>query len=227
MKAETVYKSIRKSQVQRLFVPIIAFALTLSAFFLLNVPALFTNPDGIFLMQVLRLVVLILLAVAFVILLEKLLVWAFPALSAAVRRLSKYGNADAILQDAEKELAAPHLLDQDNMVLTPRFLFKFAGNNSVIVPLESALWVYPLNNMRYSFTEGRERMVYFLRVVTIAGDTFRFASLYKKNIDKIIDTLTERYPNFFYDYSEEHYKMVRFILKENKAEAQKNAKRSK
>lgn len=224
MQAPGLYKAIRKTMLQRILIPSIVFALLLSAFFLLNVPALFYAKNALFLMQVLRLVILVLLLLSLGNMIYMGIIFAFPFLSPGVQRLAKYGDLKVLLKECETELLGKHLVDQDNMVLTNRYLFKFAGTKSAIVPLPSALWVFPLNNMRMSFLERRERMVYFLRVVTIQGDTFRFASLHKKNIDLIIDTLTDRYPNFFYGYSDEHDKMVRFILAENRLENKKKKK---
>ncbi len=206
---------------RRLLTRAIVFALLLSAFFILNVPALFYAPDAAFLLQVVRLLILLLLLVVTVRVTYLLVVLAFPKTSRTVRKLARLGSRAALLADANEEYMKPHILDQDNMVLTPKYLFKFAGDRSAIVPLQSVLWVYEFNNMRRSFSTGRERMVYFLRVVTIAGDTIQFASLYQKNIQKVVDTLTERYPNFFYGYSEEHDKMVSYILRENKIEAKR------
>lgn len=216
--SQNLYKQIRSTTLQQMLLPGIVFALVLSAFFFLNVPALFYAKDVPFFLSFIRAVIFILLLAAFADLLFKVIVLLFPRVSRAVRTLSGYGKAEEIMADAEAAFLGPHLLEQDNVVLTEKYLFKFAGTNSAIVPLTSVLWVFGLNNMRYSFTEKRERMVYFLRVVTISGKVYKFASLYKKNIDKITDTLSERYPNFFYGYSDEHDKMVRYILSENKRE---------
>ncbi|MBO4410644.1 MAG: hypothetical protein J5794_00420, partial [Lachnospiraceae bacterium] len=53
---------------------------------------------------------------------------------------------------------------------------------------------------------------------TITGDTFILRNQAKKDLDAIETQLSERYPNFFYGYSEEHDRMVHYILSENEKE---------
>lgn len=141
-----------------------------------------------------------------------------PKLSKMYRRLKKYGRADRILSDAQSELDQDRLLDRGDLVLTPKYLFEFRAELSSIIPLESVLWVFPLQDMKYSFKDHREKMAYSLRIMTITGDTFELKDKPKEDLDKINEVLTERYPNFFYGYSEEHNRMVHYILAENKKE---------
>lgn len=156
-----------------------------------------------------------------------LVLFIFPKLSVTYLRLKGYGNADRILADAEKELSENSILSQDNMTLTPKYLIEFSSDLSAVIPLESVLWVFPTENMRYSLKDHRERMFYSLRIVTIAGDTFIIKDKQKADIDKITDVLSERYPNFFYGYSEEHDRMVHYILDENRRELRENRKQKR
>jgi len=149
----------------------------------------------------------------------------FPRLSGTVRRLSGYGDREEILAEADEELSGEVLLSRGTMILTPRYLFDFSPDVSAIVPLESALWVFDTQNMRYSLRDRREKMFYTLRIVTISGDTFVLKEKEKEDLTTIMDVLTERYPNFFYGYSEDHYAMVQYILKENRREIAENRKK--
>jgi len=151
-----------------------------------------------------------------------LLLIAFPKLSRSVRRLSGYGDREEILLDANRELAESPILYRGSMTLTPKYLFDFSSDVSAIVPLESVLWVFDTQKLRFSLQERREKMVYTLRVVTISGHTFELRNKQKDDLDTIMEVLTDRYPNFFYGYSEEHDTMVHYILKENRRELREN-----
>ncbi len=170
-------------------------------------------------LQIVLLVITVLALIAGMIsLFYMLLLLAFPKLSVTYRRLKNYGNADDILDDAEDEILHYELLRQGNMILTPKYLTELSAEQSFIVPLESVLWVFHTRDMRFSVKDKRRRMYYALWIITIAGDNFILKNRSKAEIDTIMDVLTDRYPNFFYDYSEEQEKMVRYILRESKRE---------
>jgi len=106
-----LYKQIRHSTLHQMLVPGIVFALFLSLFFFLNVPALFYSQDAPFVLSFFRTVVLILLVAAFFVLLSQFIVFLFPRVSRAVRTLSGYGDADEIMKDAESAFLGPHILE--------------------------------------------------------------------------------------------------------------------
>ena len=151
-------------------------------------------------------------------LLYTLFLLAFPKLSPGYRRLRRYGDADRIVQDAEREIRDNTILEARKLTLTPKYLIEFDSDRTAVIPLESVLWVFHLRDMKYSLRERRERMLYSLRITTITGDVFTLKDYRKNELDKIMEVLTERYPNFFYDYSEEHERMVDYILEENRKE---------
>ena len=177
--------------------------------------------------RILGFVVGVMMVIGLIGTLYMLILLIFPKLSMTYVRLRNYGNADVILADAEKELSERSILEEDNMVLTPKYLFEFSSDLSAIIPLESVLWVFRLENMRYSFKSRREKMFYSLRIVTIAGDTFVLKDKQKAHLDKIMEVLTDRYPNFFYGYSEEHDRMVHYILEENRKELKEKKQKSR
>ena len=139
-------------------------------------------------------------------------------LSRLYRLLQRYGNADTILNDALSELEDHCIFSHEGLALTPKYLFDFSEREKAIIPLESALWVFRLQDMKYSFREDRDVMHYSMRIYTITGDTFILKDQTKQDLDAIEDLLTERYPNFFYGYSEEHDRMVHYLLAENEKE---------
>ena len=155
-----------------------------------------------------------------------LVILLFPKLSVTYLRLRNYGDAEKILNDAEKEIADSCILRQSNMVLTPKYLLEYSSDVSALIPLESVLWVFPLQNLRFSLRERRKKMVYALCITTIAGDNFILKNKKKEDIDKVTEVLTDRYPNFFYGYSEEHDKMVHYLLAESKKELKEKKRKS-
>ncbi len=155
-----------------------------------------------------------------------LMLLLFPKLSPAYTRLRKYGNPDRILKEAETELQNEAVFKRTNVVLTPKYLISYSQELTAVIPLESVLWIFTLQNLTHSIRENRDIMHYSLRIVTITGDRFMVKDLSKNEIDQIMDLLSERYPNFFYGYSDEHDRMVRYILRENKKELQ-NRKKAK
>ena len=149
------------------------------------------------------------------------------ALSRLYRLMQRYGDADKLLGDAFSELRDHCIFSHEGLALTPKYLFDFSERDKAIVPLESALWVFRLQDMRYSWRLDRDVMHYSMRIYTITGDTFILRDQAKADLDAIENLLTEHYPNFFYGYSEEHDRMVHYILEENEKElaALKKAKR--
>ena len=136
-------------------------------------------------------------------------------LSPLYRLLSRYGPAGKLMKDAMRELRDHCIFSHEGLALTPKYLFDFSGRTKAIVPLESALWVFRLQDMHYSSREKRDVMHYSMRIYTITGDKFILRDQAKADLDAIEDLLTEHYPNFFYGYSEEHDRMVHDILEEN------------
>lgn len=147
--------------------------------------------------------------------------------SRVYRRLLPYGDPDRILQDAVKELTSGTIFQENGLALTPKYLIVFSGRTRAVIPLESALWVFRLQNMRYSFLKDRDVMHYSMRIYTITGDKLILKDRKKEELDRIEALLTDRYPNFFYGYSEEHDRMVRYILTEQAREVKENRRKAR
>jgi len=200
MKKSTIIQSIRFCILNRVFVPCL---------FLLAISLLLMNYSQVFLALVLLSGIFILLSIFLLL---------FPKLSRVCWKLRQYGNLNDLLEDAEEELNYSSICPGERLYLTPKYLIQISSYFVYIIPLESVLWVFRLNNMRFSFSKKREVMSYHLRITTIVGETFQIRNRKKEELDQIMNVLIERYPNFFYGYSEEHDEMVHYILKENKEE---------
>lgn len=166
----------------------------------------------------------IFILVAAFLVLYLIIISVFPKCSPNYRRLKKYGNPQRILKECEKELRENPILSRGTLSLTPKYLVENAGLR-FIIPLESVLWVFELQSMRYSLRKRRNKMHYSLQIVTITGDSFLLRDKQIEDLKKIEEVLEERYPNFFYGYSEEHDEMVHYILNENKKELREAKKK--
>ena len=139
-----------------------------------------------------------------------------PRLTPAFQRLRKYGDPEALLADAERQLRKRSLIRTRDMVLTRDYLIEFSEDVSAIIPLESVLWTYDHASLRYTL-KGK-RLSYTIHVVTVHGDEFNLKQKTAEDVQVIYHELTTRYPNYFYGYSREHQQMVRHIIKELKEE---------
>ena len=144
-----------------------------------------------------------------------LLYLLFPTLSPAYRRLKHYGNAQARILAVENEMGSQCIIRTRDMCLTPGYLVEFSEDLSAIVPLEAVLWAYDYSTL-HSFFGFRPYLTYTLHLVMMTGETYSFKHKRKEDVDKILNELSLRFPNFFIGYSEEHRKIVRHILKEEK-----------
>ena len=208
MQEKNILKYIRKSQVGRLLIPFVC--LVLFGVLLILFPG--------------RPLLYVLTAVPSLFFLWQLMLFFFPKLSRTYRRLNDYGDADEILKEAERELSDDWFFKHNDLALTPKYLFEFNGDETAIIPLTDVLWLFRYESLAYSFRERREQLHYNMRIVTITGDRFTLRNKQKEDLDGIMDLIVERYPNFFYGYSEEHDRMVHYILEENRREL--NAKRT-
>ncbi len=147
-----------------------------------------------------------------IVLIRTLIYWCFPKLTPAYRKLHKYGDAEAILEDAEAQLAEHSLIRTRDMVLTNDYLIEFSGDISAIIPLESVLWTYDHASLHYTF-RGKQ-LSYTIHVVTVYGDEYSLKKKSAEDVQVIYNELTMRFPDYFYGYSKEHQQMVRHIIKE-------------
>lgn len=138
-----------------------------------------------------------------------------PTLSPAYRRLKHYGNARKLMAAVEREMKENCLIRTKDMCLTPGYLVEFSEDLSAIVPLKDVLWAYDHSTM-HSFLGLRPHLTYTLHLITMLGEHYTFKHKKKEDVDRILNELSVRFPNFFIGYSEEHQKIVRHILKEEK-----------
>lgn len=133
-------------------------------------------------------------------------------------RLARYGDPERIIEGAAKEYADKCILENTVLALTPKYLIHFSGKRTEIIPLESVLWVFETQELKSELFSQNEQMIYTLYITTITGERYKIRSQNHEGLAQVNELLTERYPNYFYGYSEEHSRMVHYILDENQKE---------
>lgn len=139
----------------------------------------------------------------------------FPRLSPAYLHLGRYGNPRKLIRFVEYELENSVIIHTKDMVLTSHYLVEFSEDVTALIPLESVLWTYEYATLRYRFP-FKHVLRHNLHIVTVQGDHYLFKNKQAEDVERIYEELTNRFPNFFFGYSQEHEEMVRHILKDNK-----------
>ena len=149
-----------------------------------------------------------------------------PLESSAYRRLRKYGKLSKITKEVEHELEHDCIFRTSNMALTPNYLIEFSEDVSAIIPLSSVLWTYKHGELKRTL-KLKKKMRYSLHVITNKGDEYTFKNKKSSDVEQILTELTNRYPKFFYGYSEEHQELVDHILKDLKTEQKEKRKQKR
>ncbi|CVI67918.1 hypothetical protein NDGK_01057 [Clostridiales bacterium CHKCI001] len=170
--------------------------------------------------QILFIALLICIVISFISIIRMLIYIINPLESPACRRLRKYGNLSQIITQVEQELDNNCIIRTSNMALTPNYLIEFSEDVSAIIPLSSVLWTYKHGDLRRNW-KFQKKMRYSLHVITNKGDNFTFKNKQSADVEQILNELTNRYPSFFYGYSEEHQELMNHILKDLKMERKK------
>ena len=173
--------------------------------------------------QILFIALLICIVISFLSIIRMLIYIINPLESPACRRLRKYGNSSKILTQVEQELNHNCIIRTSNMALTPNYLIEFSEDVSAIIPLVSVLWTYKHVDLKRNW-KLQKKMRYSLHVITNKGDTFTFKNKQSSDVEQILNELINRYPSFFYGYSEEHLELVNHILKDLKMKRRKKRK---
>lgn len=137
-----------------------------------------------------------------------------PRLTKTYRNLERYGDAEKILTDVEKQVHRKILLRTKTLILTPRYLVELSDEVCAIIPLEAVLWIYDHAAMRRTL-KGKQ-LSYTIHVVTMKGEEYTLTGKTHREVSAIYHELNTRYPNFFFGYSKEHQEMVQYVLHEMK-----------
>lgn len=165
---------------------------------------------------VLMAVLLATFVIMIVIIIRTIMYIVNPRLTKTYRNLERYGDAEKILADVEKQIHRKILLRTKTLILTPRYLVELSDEVCAIIPLEAVLWIYDHAAMRRTL-KGRE-LSYTIHMVTMKGEEYTLKGKTHREVSAIYHELNTRYPNFFFGYSKEHQEMVQYMLHEMKKE---------
>lgn len=167
--------------------------------------------------EILLMIVLVTVFIVSLFIIIKTLIYIVdPRLTPTYRSLYRYGRADKLMRDVEKQVNKSTLLQTKHLILTPGYIVELSEDVSAIIPLKAVLWIYDHASMRYGI-HGKH-LSYTLHVVTDRGDEYTLKGKSHKEVEAIYHELTTRYPNYFFGYSREHEDMAAYLVKESKKE---------
>ncbi len=167
--------------------------------------------------EIVLMVVLLAVFVLMIVILIRTITYIInPRLTKTYRNLDRYGDAEKILADVEKQIHQKILLKTKTLILTPRHLVELSDEVCAIIPLEAVLWIY--DHAAMCRTLKGKQLSYTIHVVTMKGEEYTLNGKTHREVSAIYHELNTRYPNFFFGYSKEHQEMVQYVLHEMKKE---------
>lgn len=139
------------------------------------------------------------------------IIW--PYSSPTFRYLKAFGEVRTLLPKVEMEIKHVTMAQAGSMYLTPNYMINLDTVRTLILPLQSVLWIYYHSHL--SRLPGlRLRLNYTLHIVARDGRTYDFTKKKKEELDFILDIIRERRPEILTGYSEA-----------NKSEARRQVRR--
>jgi len=135
-----------------------------------------------------------------------------PALSPTCRELGLYGNAAALLAQAEEELATLPQLATEDMYITEHFFIAFASYRVAVVPIQEIIWIYKHSTL-HKFLSYHFSISYTLHIIANRHLYIQCPKNMKSDIDGIIDYLGEANHNILTGFSEENRQKVQEIVR--------------
>lgn len=138
-----------------------------------------------------------------------------PASSPTFRYLRAFGEVRTLLPKVEMEIKHLTTAKAGSIYLTPSYLVNLDTVRTLILPLQSVLWVYYHSHLR-RFLGLRVKLHYTLHIVAKDGKTYDFTKKTQKELDFILEILRERRPEILFGYSDQ-----------NKSEAKKQVRQGR
>ena len=160
------------------------------------------------------LLALILIAVALICLVYmcgNILVFFFPHIHPACRRLKKYGLSGKDFSDIDRELASDCIVEAGNMFATSHYLVVFAPSTLCMIPLFNIVWAYKYLNRQIFVT--KKYLSYTLVVYTSPGGRILMRGNSKKHTDMILRFLDRDFSHIAVGYTEERHKKFKEMFK--------------
>lgn len=138
-----------------------------------------------------------------------------PHCSPTFRYLGGFGDIRTLLPKVEIEMKHVCIAKAGDIYLTPSYIVNVDNVKSVILPLESVVWIYYHSRMLSlpGFVRYHFRMSYTLHIVADDGKTYDFTRKKKEALDFIITSLEQRDYDILLGYSDENRRLAKEILK--------------
>lgn len=124
-----------------------------------------------------------------------------PVNSRAVRRLTRYGNANELFACACDEFENSHPY-APGITLTDHFFIGYDMHNIHIVPLEAIVWAYKFGTLHNRLFHAN--ISYSLSVVTNDRKHYIIHRKTKAAVELVLNALQTRFPEILIGYSEGH-----------------------
>lgn len=140
-----------------------------------------------------------------------------PHRSPTFRYLGTFGEVRTLLPKVEIEMKHVSIAKAGNIYLTPSYIVNVDTVRSLILPLESVVWVYYHSRMLPlpGFARFHFRISYTLHIVADDGRTYDFTGKNKEDLDYIISSLEKRDTGILLGYSDVNRRLAKEILKKN------------
>lgn len=138
-----------------------------------------------------------------------------PGHSPTFRYLGCFGEIRTLLPKVEIEMKHVSIAKAGNIYLTPSYIVNVDTVRSLILPLESVIWIYYHSRM-FSFpglSRFHFRMSCTLHILTDDGKTYDFTGKKKEALDYIITSLEQRDTDILLGYSDENRRHAKEIIK--------------
>lgn len=146
-----------------------------------------------------------------------------PLRSPTFRYLGSFGEIRTLLPKVEIEMKHVSIAKAGNIYLTPSYIVNLDTVRSLVLPLESIVWVYYHSRVFpfSGFSRFHFRISYTLHIVADDGKTYDFTGKKKEDLDFIITSLEKRNTDILLGYSDVNRRLAKEIVKmrENKDNA--------
>lgn len=166
---------------------------------------------NLWLYTLLALLLIAVAALCLVYILGNIIIFFFPHIHPACRRLKKYGLSGKDFSDIDRELAADCIVEAGNMFATSHYLVVFAKSTLYMIPLFNIVWAYKYLN-RQIFV-SKKFLSYTLVVYTSPGGRILMRGNRKKHTDMILRFLDRDFSHIAVGYTEERHRKFKEMFK--------------
>lgn len=131
-----------------------------------------------------------------------------PLRSPTFRYLGSFVEIGTLLPKVEIEVKHVCLSHAGNTFLTPNYLVNIDPLKSLILPLDSVIWIYYHSRM-HRLPGMSLKLSYTLHIMALDGRTYDFHNKKKEDLIYLLDILKQRTPEILLGYSEQNKKTAK------------------